>query len=248
MTSPALAPAFGSVAFLYAMVGHGGASGYLALGALLGEPLVALRGQALILNLGVAGLSALFFTRARWMRWDLLGSLALGSVPMAFWTAHWKLSSTWACGLLAAALASAAGRLWWDQSLKAHVAAGAITRPRWATLTATGALLGALAGLTGVGGGIYLSPLLLLCRWADVKETATLSAAFITLNSLAGLAGLAQGGALPSVPTDWFFATLFGGALGAVVGAEWMPKRRLAQALASALLLAAWKLGAKALG
>jgi len=74
----------GLVAFFYAMVGHGGASGYVAVGTLLGQPMAGMKAQALLLNLGVAGTAAFFFTRARWMRWDLLALLSLGSVPAAY--------------------------------------------------------------------------------------------------------------------------------------------------------------------
>ncbi len=248
MTQALSAAALGPVAFFYAMVGHGGASGYLAVGALMGQPLAALKGQALLLNLGVASMAAFLFARARWMRWELLAWLSLGSVPAAYAASQWGVSSALACGLLALALASSALRLLWHSRLKSYNEAAPQARPAIPALLGVGAALGLLSGLTGVGGGIYLSPLLLLLRWSDIKETAALSAAFIVVNSVAGLAGLAAKGPLPSLPVDWLGATLLGGLLGAYLGAGWVPKRRLAQVLAGALLLAAFKLGAKALG
>lgn len=243
-----MALALGVVAFFYAMVGHGGASGYLAVGALLGQPMQALKAQALVLNLGVAGLALLFFTRAKWMRFDLLGWLALGSIPAAYASSQWGLSSAWSSALLSLALCSSALRLLLNSRLKAYNEAALQAKPSAPVLVCVGLGLGLLAGMTGVGGGIYLSPLLLILRWADIKETAAVSAGFIVLNSGAGLAGLLSKGPLPVLPTQWIGAALLGGLLGAYLGAGWVPKRRLAQVLAGALLLAAFKLGAKALG
>jgi len=149
---------------------------------------------------------------------------------------------------LAFTLACSALRLLWHSRLKAFNEARPSRRPAGSVLLAVGGVLGFLAGLTGVGGGIYLSPLLLLLRWADVKETAAVSAAFIFVNSLAGLGGLATQGPLPTVPGPWLASALAGGLLGSVLGAGWVPKRRLTQVLASILLLAAFKLGVKAFG
>lgn len=241
------APIFGVVAFFYSLVGHGGASGYLAVGTFLGQPMGDLKVQALILNLGVAGVAAFFFARAHWMRWDILGWLCLGSIPAAWWATQVAISSTLACGLLAFALACSALRLLWNHRLKVFNEAALGSRPKAVVLFAVGLALGCLSGLTGVGGGIYLSPLLLLLRWADIKETAALSAAFILLNSAAGLVGLASQGPLPALPGAWLGATLVGGLAGSLLGAERMPKRRLAQVLAGVLFLAAIKLGLKAL-
>ena len=238
---------FGWVAFIYALVGHGGASGYLAVGALMAQPLGPLKAQALILNLGVSGLGMFFFTRARWMRWDLLALLALGSVPAAYVSAQWSTGAALTSGLLAFALACSAGRLLWHNRLSAFNAAEPLKAAPWQGLLAVGVGLGLLSGMTGVGGGIYLSPLLLFLRWADIKETAACSAGFIFINSIAGLAGRAAQGPLPPVPGDWVALTLVGGALGAYLGAGWVPKRRLAQVLALVLMWAAFKLGARAL-
>jgi uncharacterized membrane protein YfcA len=247
MNSLWMAPLSALVAFFYGMVGHGGASGYLAVGALLNEPLGPLKAQALMLNLGVSGMAALLFARARWMRWDLLLPLALGSVPAAYFSSQAQTGAAVASGLLAFALLCSSLRLLWASRLQAFNQAGPKVAVPWTLLLAVGAGLGVLSGLTGVGGGIYLSPLLLFLRWADIKESAACSAAFIFINSLAGLAGKAAQGPLPPLPHDWLFATLVGGFLGAYLGAGWLPQRRLAQVLAVALLLAAYKLGAHAL-
>jgi uncharacterized membrane protein YfcA len=238
---------FGWVAFIYALVGHGGASGYLAVGSLMGQPLGPLKAQALILNLGVSGLGMLFFTRARLMRWDLLALLAVGSVPAAFVSAQWTTGVSLTNALLAFALSVSALRLLWHSRLRAHNEAGPLVRAPWPALLAVGVALGLLSGITGVGGGIYLSPLLLLLRWADIKETAACAAGFIFINSVAGLAGRCLQGPLPPVPADWIAMTMVAGGLGAFLGAGYLPKRRMAQVLAVVLLWAAFKLGARAL-
>jgi len=233
----------GLVAFAYAMVGHGGASGYLAVGSQAGLPLAALKGQALLLNLGVSGMAAGLYFRAGHLRWRLFLPLALGSIPAAFVASQWHTGRALAEGLLALALGASALRLFFGRAL-ARRAAG--PEAAWPVLAGVGVGLGLLSGLTGVGGGIYLSPLLLWMGWADLKETAACSALFIFVNSLAGLAGMAQRGPLPPVPAAWLGATLLGGALGAWIGAERLPRPALARVLAGVLLLAAVKMGLQA--
>jgi uncharacterized membrane protein YfcA len=238
----------GAVAFFYALVGHGGASGYQALGALMGQPLGPLRAQALLMNVGVAGLAGLAFTRAGHLRWRLILPLCAASVPAAYFAGRLLLPQAWAQGALAVALAGAALRLaahgWMERSSRRQP----VREAPWAALLLVGAGLGVLSGLTSVGGGIYLSPLLILLAWADMKETAAASAVFIVVNSASGL--LAKPALLAStpLPASWMIFTLLGGAAGAWLGAGRLPSRRLAQALAVSLLLAALKLGWQAFG
>jgi uncharacterized membrane protein YfcA len=236
--------AMGLVAFTYAMVGHGGASGYLAVGSLAGLPLAALKGQALLLNLGVSGIAAGLYFRAKFLRWGLFLPLALGSIPAAYVAAQWQTGRSLAEALLALALMASSVRLFFGHLLAQRPSKSA---PAWPMLTVVGVGLGLLSGLTGVGGGIYLSPLVLWLGWADMKEAAACSALFIFVNSLAGLAGIASHGPLPSVPPAWLAATLLGGAAGAWLGAEKIPRPSLARVLAAVLLMAALKLGAQAL-
>ncbi|HVZ81430.1 MAG TPA: sulfite exporter TauE/SafE family protein [bacterium] len=234
---------FGAVAFLYAMVGHGGASGYLAVGSLAGLDPGVLKGQALVLNLLVAAFSSYSFTRAGFLRPKLLVPLVVFSMPAAYWGAKLPLHPALAKLLLGACLAAASWRMLFHFWLVKKAESADRKAPPPGVLALVGSGLGFLSGLTGVGGGIYLSPLLLLAGWASVKETAAASAWFIWLNSAAGLLGLSTGtSGLPHLPWEWILPSMAGGFLGANVGAKRLGEVRLRQALAAVLLMAACKL------
>jgi uncharacterized membrane protein YfcA len=173
----------------------------------------------------------------------LILPLLAGSMPAAFIAGRWLLPQAWAQAALAVALAGAALRLAAQAWMERRAMAQAPSDAPLPALLALGAALGLLSGLTSVGGGIYLSPLLVLLGWADMKRTAAASALFIVANSAAGLA--AQPGLLTSrpLPAAWLAFTLVGGAVGAWWGSGRLPQRRLAQVLAAALLLAALRLG-----
>lgn len=233
---------FGLVAVAYAMVGHGGASGYLAIGSLLGLDPQELRSQALVLNLIVAGFAAYAFTRQGYLRPRLLFILAAFSVPAAFLGARLPLDPAWARAFLGVCLFAAAFRMFFHFWLVQRFREAEPSRPRWEILALAGASLGFLAGLTGVGGGIYLSPLLLLMGWATVKQTAAVSAWFIWLNSTAGLAGIVTVSGIPSVPLEWVLPAAAGGFVGARFGAAKVGEVRLRQVLGTVLAVAAVKL------
>ena len=241
---------FGIVAFLYAMVGHGGASGYLAVGALAGLAPAVLKGQALVLNLLVAAFSSYSFTKAGYLRPKLLVPLVVLSMPAAYWGAKLPLNPSMAKLLLGACLVLASFRMFFHFWLVKKSQETAPRVPSIVILGLVGLGLGFLSGLTGVGGGIYLSPILLLAGWASVKETAATSAWFIWLNSAAGLFGLSGAGRFPVLPLEWILPAALGGFLGANLGAQRIGEMRLRQALAAVLLIAAYKLiltGAKGL-
>lgn len=234
---------FGVVAFLYAMVGHGGASGYLALGSMAGMDLTALKGQALTLNLIVAAFSAYAYTKEGYLRWKVLLSLAVFSIPASYMGARITLNPSVAKLLLGICLLIASFRMFFHFWLvRKSGQVSTVKPPVFWVLALVGVVLGLLSGLTGVGGGIYLSPLLLLAGWATVKETAALSAWFIWLNSAAGLAGMASGTGIPHLPLEWIIPAILGGFLGAKLGAQKLGEMRLRQALAVVLLMAAYKL------
>ncbi|HUO58499.1 MAG TPA: sulfite exporter TauE/SafE family protein [bacterium] len=241
---------FGIVAFLYAMVGHGGASGYLAVGALAGLAPGALKGQALVLNLLVAAFSSYSFTKAGYLRPKLLVPLVLLSMPAAYWGAKLPLNPAVAKLLLGICLVLASFRMFFHFWLVKKSQEATPQVPSYVILGLVGLGLGFLSGLTGVGGGIYLSPILLLAGWASVKETAATSAWFIWLNSASGLLGLSGAGGFPTLPWEWILPAALGGFLGANLGAQRIGEMRLRQALAAVLLIAAYKLiltGAKGL-
>lgn len=240
-----LAPAFALAAFLYSSVGHGGASAYLALGTLAGFARGELVPMALLLNVVVAGTSLWSFRKH--LRVELLVPLVAASIPAAFVGAKMPLSNAAFAGLLGAALLWSGARLSFRRTFGAEFADAPLapmSRARawiWAPLCGLG--IGLLSGMLGIGGGVFLSPIVLLLRWANVKQTAAVSAAFIVANSLSGLASYAHSGSAPSTAMIPFVvAAIAGGILGSHVGSTKLSSRGLATMLGGILLLAGTKL------
>ena len=227
----------GIMAFLYASVGHGGASGYLAVMALFAIAPPVMKQTALLLNLGVSLMSFIAFYRQGYFKWNLFWPFALGSIPMAFFGARIPLTDATYKQILGACLILAVIRML--ISLK-----DGTSRNLPALIgVLTGAVIGLLSGMIGIGGGIILSPLLLLFRWASLKEAAAVSALFIFVNSVSGLAGLKTW-----IPLDqnqmvfWLAASLLGGFLGARWGAAIASNQKVKWILALVLLIASVKL------
>lgn len=227
----------GIMAFLYASVGHGGASGYLAVMALFAIAPPVMKQTALLLNLGVSLMSFIAFFRQGYFKWNLFLPFALGSIPMAFLGARIPLTDSTYKQILGACLILAVIRML--GSLK-----DGTSRNLPALIgVLTGAVIGLLSGMIGIGGGIILSPLLLLFRWASLKEAAAVSALFIFVNSVSGLAGLKTW-----IPLDqnqmgfWLAASLLGGFLGARWGAAIASNQKVKWILALVLLIASVKL------
>lgn len=235
-----LAAAVMAVAFLYSSVGHGGATGYLAVLALIGTAPDAARATALLTNCLVAGVAWWRFSRAGLFDGRVLLPLVLTSVPCAWLGSRVTLNhTTYSVVLGAVLMAAALCLLTRRRAIEAHE----IRRPnRWVALGA-GAGLGFLAGLTGIGGGVFLSPLLLFLRWVRPKTTGGIAAAFIVLNSAAGLVGL--GSRLTG--TDLPLLALALPATGAALLGTWCGVRRWSEVvfgrvLAVVLLFAGGKL------
>ncbi len=236
----ALAAAVAAVACGYAAVGHAGASGYAAVFAFAALAPAVAKPTSLLLNLLVAALGTWRFrARFEFRRW---WPLAAGGIPMSWWAGQWPLSREALLGLIGAALWLAAWRI---------VAAPRAEAPLRQLSTGAGLALGAgagiLAGLSGTGGGIFLTPLLLLGGWLEVRGAAALTAPFIFVVSAAGLAGVWQAGGRPSPWWPlWLAAAGIGGAVGAELGARRLGGPALRRVLALVLALAGSELLARA--
>ena len=225
------------MAFLYASVGHGGASGYLAVMALFAIAPPVMKQTALLLNLGVSLMSFIAFYRQGYFKWTLFWPFALGSIPAAFLGARIPLTDSTYKQILGACLFLAVIRMVVSLKEGSRKSLPAVIG------VFTGAAIGLLSGMIGIGGGIILSPLLLLFRWASLKEAAAVSALFIFVNSVAGLAGLKTW-----IPIDqsqmiyWLAASLVGGFLGARWGAAIASNVKVKWILALVLIIASLKL------
>jgi uncharacterized membrane protein YfcA len=226
------------VAFLYASVGHGGASGYLALMALFGFAPLVMKPTALMLNLLVSVIAFVAFYKAKHFKSSMLWPLILGSIPFAYLGSIISLPDNLYKKILGIVLLLSIVRLLWtgsSQELKPE--------PKPYILFIIGASIGMLSGMIGMGGGILLSPILILMHWANQKQTAAISAIFIFLNSIAGIIGQMQKGFSFNEQMPWIIGfVLLGGWLGAYIGARKMPAQKMKWLLASVLILAAGKL------
>ena len=229
-------------ALLYASVGHGGASGYLAAMALVGTPVDVMRPTALVLNILVSFLATVRFVRAGAFSHRLFWPLALAAVPCAFIGGRLDLPSQFYKPLVGAVLVFAAWQSWRTAKAMVAVALRPVSRR---LLVPVGAGLGLLAGLTGVGGGIFLSPLLILQRWETARVVSGVAAAFILVNSSAGLLGLLSKPAAVALPSGlvwWAAAALVGGAIGAELGSRRLANPAIQRVLALVLLVAGVKM------
>ena len=210
--------AIAAAAALYSSVGHGGASAYIALMALFGLAPDEIRPAALVLNILVAGLGAWRFVRASRFDWRVFWPFAVTAVPAAYLAGRIDISEHVYRPMLAVALAAAALRyLVWPRIDAIKPSAP----PSLVVALPTGAALGAVAGLTGIGGGVYLSPLLVFMGWADPQRATGIAACFIVANSLAGLAGRAS--SLAALPAYLPWLAVAAG-VGAIIGTTWSLK------------------------
>lgn len=233
-----LAAVFFLAAVLYASVGHGGASAYLAVMGFAGIAPIIMKPTALVLNIFVSALALVLFCRAGFWKGRLFWPLAVASIPFAFLGGWMQVSDPIFKLILAVALAFASWRLIYFKSRP-------VEEPRDLSLVGAAMLgsgLGFASGLVGIGGGIFLTPLLILFRWAGAKSAAAVSAAFILVNSVAGLFGfVVKGGTVPALAFWLLPAVVAGGALGAFWGSRSAPPAILRRCLAAALAIAAIK-------
>ncbi len=229
-------------ALLYASVGHGGASGYLAAMALVDTPVGVMRPTALMLNILVSLIATVRFAKAGAFSGHIFWPLALASIPCAYIGGRLDLPSHLYKPLVGAVLVFAAWQSWRTAKASVDVVLRPVSRR---VLVPVGAGLGLLSGLTGVGGGIFLSPLLILQRWQSTRVVSGIAAAFILVNSSAGLLGLLSKPApvaLPSGLIFWAGAALVGGAIGAELGSRRFGNPVIQRLLALVLLVAGVKM------
>jgi uncharacterized protein len=227
-------------AILYSSVGHGGASGYLAAMALFSVDPAVMKPTALVLNIIVAAIATTKFYRAGCFDKSLFWQFAIGSIPCAFLGGSIVLPTQLYKPIVGSVLLYAATKLGLNQG--GSVPQPALPRPMWLSI-GLGMTIGLLSGLTGVGGGIFLSPLLLLMGWARMKQAAGVSAAFILVNSIAGLLGYLT--KFPTLPTGlwlWAICAAVGGWIGAEYGSKRIGSQQLQRLLAIVLAIAGIKL------
>ncbi len=255
MTDWLLAAGVFLVAALYAAVGHAGATGYIAVMTLFGVTPAFIRPTALVLNVVVATIGAVQFTRAGHFDRRLFVPLALASVPAAALGGWLALPTGVLATVLGIVLAVSALRIVAESLPKSpagsppardseNAARRAAGSPApLGAMPLLGGVIGLLSGLTGVGGGVFLTPVLLAFRTAPVKTVAAVTAAFILVNSLAGLAGgLIAGRPFPAPGVPLAAAAAAGGAIGASLGAFRLPVRMIKLLMAAVLAVASAKL------
>ena len=228
-----------SVAFLYASVGHGGASGYLALMALFNIAPEVMKPTALLLNIFVSAIAFSQFYSAKHFRWKIFLPLALASVPMSFVGGLIAVEGNLYKKILAILLLFPVIRFI-GFSKKDNVE---LVTHSFSLALLIGGVIGLLSGMIGIGGGIILSPVLLLLRWSNQKQAAAISALFIFVNSLSGLAGqLSKGVGFNQDMLLYVLVALAGGIAGSWFGARKFKQEILKKILAVVLLIAVIKL------
>ena len=233
-----------AVAVLYSSVGHAGASGYIASMTLLGFAPEQVRPTALALNLLVGGIGLFRWWRGGHVRWRNVLPFVLASAPAAFLSAQIRLpKESWSLLLGIVLLVAAIGVFRNATHAESEDAATQGRKVPWPAGLLAGASIGVLSGLTGTGGAIFLTPLLLFAHWMPTREASGTSVAFVWINSLTGLAGLLHSGqSLPTMLPLWLGVVALGALLGTQLGLQWLPVRGLRRALGVVLLIAAAKL------
>lgn len=228
-----------AVAFLYAAVGHGGASGYLALMALFGMAPLTMKSSALIMNICVSLVSFIHYYRGNHFSWKLFIPFAIASVPASFLGALVTVDADMYKKILGVLLIFPVLRLFGVFGKENEE----IRKMNTVIAIVIGISIGFLSGMIGIGGGIILSPVILLFHWARMKETAAVSALFIFVNSISGFTGLLYKGVnIDNNVYLWITITLAGGFAGAYLGSVKMQNPLLKKILGFVLLLASVKL------
>ena len=226
------------IAFLYSAVGHGGASGYIAVMSLFGIAPTLIKPTALILNIFVACIASWQFWRMGFLSWKFFWSLAALSIPMSFLGGYLNLPAPIYKVILGVTLLLSAIRF-----LIKPTEDTVPIEPILPITLSVGGGIGLLSGLTGTGGGIFLTPLLLWMRWASVKTASAVSAMFILVNSISGLLGnLSATKQVPPFAAILLFAALVGGSTGSYLGSRKLSQNVIQRLLSMVLIIAGLKL------
>jgi uncharacterized protein len=229
----------GTVAILYSCVGHGGASGYIAIMTLFGLSPLVIKPTALVLNILVSAIASLQFYRTGYFRSALFWRFAATSIPFAFLGGYFVPPVYMYKYIIVLIL--------WFSAIQLFVCpvrqTDEILLPSFSLSLLVGAGLGLLSGLIGVGGGIFLSPLLIIMGWASNKETAAVSAFFILANSCSGLLGYMNANhAIPGITFHFAAAAAFGGIAGSYMGSRLLPHMTVQRVLSAVLMVAGCKM------
>lgn len=228
-----------AVAMLYASVGHGGASGYLAVMALFSLAPEALKPTALLLNIVVAGVGSYLYCKAGQFSWKVFWPFVITSIPASFLGGYFSLPPELYRPALGLVLLFAAWRLF----VRKDQVGCSPKPPTMAVAMLIGAALGFASGLIGVGGGIFLSPLMILLGWARVREVSGIAALFILVNSISGLLGhLSSLSHVPEYAPLLAGMALVGGSLGALCGSRHLPVATILKAMSVMLVAAGGKM------
>lgn len=227
------------IAVLYSCVGHGGASGYIAVMMFFGLMPAVIKPTALTLNILVSSIAAFQFYKAGFFRWSLFWPFACTSIPFAYIGGHLTLPVEVYRIAIGITLLFSAMRL----LIRAPLQKNEIRHPSTGVSLSVGAILGLISGLIGVGGGIFLSPLLILMGWAGIKETAAVAAVFVLVNSVSGLLGhLNAAQDVPPVALVIACAAVCGGITGSHFGSRRLPLLAIQRALSVVLAIAGYKM------
>lgn len=228
------------VAFLYASVGHGGASGYLALMAIFAFNPAIMKSSALLLNIFVSFIAFYQYYKGGYFKWQLFLPFVITSVPASFIGASVTLDPGIYNKILGVLLIFPILRL---AGVVGKESEEEMKEAPWVAALAIGALIGLLSGMIGIGGGIILSPVILLMHWGNMKQTAAASALFIFVNSISGFAGMLTNGEIIDVSAYVLLIfALGGGIFGAYFGSTQFNPKTLKAVLAVVLVIACIKL------